>query len=214
MYTTAFSVDSGPPRFSTLLFSLSFYNTHSATSALFCTSSTGYERQSGERRVMTSTTSKPAPLPLLQFTHNMSPQPDYVLVFSLSSANSPVRSFGDKSEAQVRRLRVEQLKEEYAKLVDRLKAADFEVTSRRGGAPETLLVFVKASEKRVREEVTRERYGRHSYNFSRGPASGKRQCRGLRRVTATWWDQAACETSDANGLLPFLPSSFASSSPL
>lgn len=122
---------------------------------------------------MTSTTSTPAPLPLLQSTSIMSPQPDYVLVFSLSSANSPVRSFGDKSEAQVRRLRAEQLKEEYTKLVDRLKAADFEVTSRRGGAPETLLVFVKASEKRVREEVTRERYGRHSSTSLADRPAGK-----------------------------------------
>lgn len=87
------------------------------------------------------------------------PSVDYVLVFSTSATYSPVRSFGQDSEQKVRQLRQTQLKEEYNKLVTTLKTADLDVTGR-SGAPgtETLLLFVKASEKRIREEATRERY--------------------------------------------------------
>ncbi|BGP13520.1 hypothetical protein JCM10213_005366 [Rhodosporidiobolus nylandii] len=82
----------------------------------------------------------------------------FVLVFSLSPSYSPVRGLGEQNEAQVRRLRSEQLKEEYDKLVETLRVADLQVTGRRGAqGTDTVLLFVKASEKRIREEVTRER---------------------------------------------------------
>jgi hypothetical protein len=98
------------------------------------------------------------PLPLTASPSFKMPQVDYAIVFSTSTSYSPVRSFGDKSEAQVRRLRAEQLKEEYNKLVTLLKAANLDVTVRRGApGTDTLLLFVKAHEKRVREEATRER---------------------------------------------------------
>ncbi|GAA5975577.1 hypothetical protein JCM11641_003539 [Rhodosporidiobolus odoratus] len=88
----------------------------------------------------------------------MDVQADYVLVFSLSSTHSPVRGLGESNADKVKALRAQQIKEEYTKLVDTLKQADLTVTGRRGApGTDTVLLFVKASEQRVREEVTRER---------------------------------------------------------
>ncbi|CEQ41706.1 SPOSA6832_03452, partial [Sporobolomyces salmonicolor] len=88
----------------------------------------------------------------------MDPRPDYILVFSLSDQYSPVRPYGDKSESKLKQQRADQLQDEYAKLVACLRGCDFDVTGRSGAeGTETVLLFVKASEKRVREEVTRER---------------------------------------------------------
>ncbi|GAA5907782.1 hypothetical protein JCM6882_004555 [Rhodosporidiobolus microsporus] len=85
-------------------------------------------------------------------------QPDYVLVFSLSSNYSPVRGLGEHNQAKVKASQAQQLKEEYQKLVERLEAANFKVAGRRGApGTDTILLFVKASEKRVRLEITRER---------------------------------------------------------
>ncbi|GAA5907924.1 hypothetical protein JCM5296_006134 [Sporobolomyces johnsonii] len=88
----------------------------------------------------------------------MDPRPDYILVFSLSDQYSPVRRFGDKSPSKLKQQRADQIQDEYAKLVACLRACDFDVTGRSGAeGTDTVLLFIKASEKRVREEVTRER---------------------------------------------------------
>ncbi|GAA6058250.1 hypothetical protein JCM3770_006077 [Rhodotorula araucariae] len=87
----------------------------------------------------------------------MDPNPDFVLVFSLDpNLNSPVR--GLASDAQTRAKRAEQLRNEHAALVARLKEAGFAVQGRKGAqGTNTLLLFVRADEHRIREEATRER---------------------------------------------------------
>ncbi|GAA6043352.1 hypothetical protein JCM8097_008045 [Rhodosporidiobolus ruineniae] len=88
----------------------------------------------------------------------MEASPDFVLVFSLSTSQSPIRGLGENNRAKVKQLQAQQLKDEYNKLVELLRQADLTVTGRRGApGTDTILLFVKASEKRVREEVTRER---------------------------------------------------------
>ncbi|BGP42532.1 hypothetical protein JCM10450v2_006630 [Rhodotorula kratochvilovae] len=87
----------------------------------------------------------------------MDPNPDYVLVFSLDADyNSPVR--GLSTDAQTRAKRAQQLRDEHAALVARLKEAGFAVQGRKGAkGTNTLLLFVRADEHRIREEATRER---------------------------------------------------------
>ncbi|GAA6022675.1 hypothetical protein JCM10207_008577 [Rhodosporidiobolus poonsookiae] len=83
---------------------------------------------------------------------------DFILVFSLSDAHTPVRAFGDDNKAKLKASRQQQLQDEYTRLTEVLKQADLSVTGRRGApGTDTVLLFVKASEKRIREEVTRER---------------------------------------------------------
>ncbi|GJN93434.1 hypothetical protein Rhopal_006490-T1 [Rhodotorula paludigena] len=88
----------------------------------------------------------------------MDPAVDFVLVFSVDpDYNSPVRGLGHGQDQAVRAKRVDQVRDEFSRLVAVLQAADLTVTSRRGAkGTSTVLVFVKASEKRVREEATRE----------------------------------------------------------
>lgn len=89
----------------------------------------------------------------------MDPAVDFVLVFSVDpDYNSPVRGLGLGQDQAVRAKRVDQVRDEFSRLVAVLQAADLTVTSRRGAkGTSTVLVFVKASEQRVREEATRER---------------------------------------------------------
>ncbi|GAA5877867.1 hypothetical protein JCM8547_002701 [Rhodosporidiobolus lusitaniae] len=83
---------------------------------------------------------------------------DFVLVFSLSDQYSPVRGLGENNQAKVKKLRQDQLLNEYRNLAATLKAADLSVTGRKGApGTDTVLLFIKASERRIREEVTRER---------------------------------------------------------
>lgn len=87
----------------------------------------------------------------------MDPSPDFVLVFSLDPHyNSPVR--GLPQDKGVKAKRAEQLRSEHSALVTRLKTAGFAVQGRKGAqGTNSLLLFVKADEQRVRQEATRER---------------------------------------------------------
>jgi len=88
----------------------------------------------------------------------MDPRPDFVLVFSLEDKYSPVRAFGEISEPKLKADRAKQVQEEYEKLVARLKACDLEATGRKGAeGTDTILILVRGKEKRILEEVTRER---------------------------------------------------------
>ncbi|KAJ8292595.1 hypothetical protein OF846_004358 [Rhodotorula toruloides] len=89
----------------------------------------------------------------------MDPSPDFVLVFSTDpNYNSPVRGLSSDQDSKVRSKRADQLRDEYAKLVEVLEGAELKVTGRNGAeGTNTVLLFVKAGEQRVREEVTRER---------------------------------------------------------
>lgn len=89
----------------------------------------------------------------------MDPTPDFVLVFSTDpNYNSPVRGLSSDEDSRVRSKRADQLRDEYAKLVGVLEGAGLKVTGRNGAQrTNTVLLFVKADEQRVREEVTRER---------------------------------------------------------
>lgn len=88
----------------------------------------------------------------------MDPRPDFVLVFSLEDNYSPVRAFGEISESKLKADRAKQVQEEYEKLVARLQACDLEATGRKGAeGTDTLLILVRGKEKRILEEVTRER---------------------------------------------------------
>lgn len=88
----------------------------------------------------------------------MDPRPDFVLVFSLSDEYSPIRAFGDISPSKLKADRAKQLQEEYERLVGRLRACDLEATGRKGAeGTNSLLILVRGKEKRILEEVTRER---------------------------------------------------------
>lgn len=88
----------------------------------------------------------------------MDPRPDFVLVFSLSDEFSPIRAFGEVSPAKVKADQAKQLQEEYEKLVARLRACDLEASGRKGAeGTNSILILVRGKEKRILEEVTRER---------------------------------------------------------
>ncbi len=89
----------------------------------------------------------------------MDPRPDYVLVFSIDpNLNSPIRGLSTETDSTLRAKRAAQLSSEYDRFVTILKAADLRVTSRKAAdGTNAVLVFVKADERRVREEATRER---------------------------------------------------------
>lgn len=88
----------------------------------------------------------------------MDPRPDFILVFSLSDEYSPIRAFGDISESKLKADRAKQLQEEYERLIKRLKACDLDATGRKGAeGTNSILVLVRGNEKRILEEVTRER---------------------------------------------------------
>lgn len=89
----------------------------------------------------------------------MDPRPDYVIVFSIDpNFNSPVRGLSTEKDSTLRAKRAAQLSSEYDRLVTTLKQADLHVTSRKAAAgTDAVLIFVKADERRVREEATRER---------------------------------------------------------
>lgn len=89
----------------------------------------------------------------------MDPRPDYVLAFKTDpNYNSPIRGLSSEKESTIRAKRADQVKSEWDRLVTTLKQANLSVTSRKGAAGTgTVLIFVKADEKRVREEATRER---------------------------------------------------------
>ncbi|GAA5881759.1 hypothetical protein JCM8547_008878 [Rhodosporidiobolus lusitaniae] len=72
---------------------------------------------------------------------------NFVLVLSFSNQYSPVRRLGVNNQAKVKKIRQDQLQEEYESLLCTLKAADLKVTGRKGvpGTDMVLLLFVKAS---------------------------------------------------------------------
>ncbi|BGP56210.1 hypothetical protein JCM8202v2_003823 [Rhodotorula sphaerocarpa] len=89
----------------------------------------------------------------------MDPRPDYVLVYSTDPEyNSPIRGLSGERASALRAKRAEQIRKEYHHLLKTLKQANIHATSRKGAeGTNTLLIFVKAEEHRVREEATRER---------------------------------------------------------
>ncbi|GAA5985026.1 hypothetical protein JCM10908_002492 [Rhodotorula pacifica] len=89
----------------------------------------------------------------------MDPRPDYVIVFSTDpNLNSPVRGLSTEKDSTLRAKRAAQLSAEYDRLLTTLRQADCQVTSRRAATgTNAVLIFVKADERRVREEATRER---------------------------------------------------------
>lgn len=76
------------------------------------------------------------------------PKPDYIIVFKTGiDANSP-----DKAAAH------QAAQDQYSNLLGVLKSSGLEATGRNGGkGSETLLIFVRATEKRVQAELHRER---------------------------------------------------------
>ncbi|GAA5898715.1 Ist2p [Sporobolomyces salmoneus] len=97
----------------------------------------------------------------------MDPRPDFILVFSLSDEYSPIRAFGDISPSKLKSDRATQLQEEYEKLIGRLRACDLEATGRKGAeGTDTILILVRGKEKRILEEVTRERLSDWLHNVA------------------------------------------------
>ncbi|GAA5869381.1 hypothetical protein JCM16303_000449 [Sporobolomyces ruberrimus] len=97
----------------------------------------------------------------------MDPRPDFILVFSLSDEYSPIRAFGDISESKLKADRAKQLQEEYERLIKRLKACDLDATGRKGAeGTNSILVLVRGNEKRILEEVTRERLSDWLHNVA------------------------------------------------
>lgn len=97
----------------------------------------------------------------------MDPRPDFILVFSLSDEYSPIRAFGETSPAKLKADRAKQLQEEYERLVGRLRACDLEATGRKGAeGTDSILILVRGKEKRILEEVTRERLSDWLHNVA------------------------------------------------